>query len=155
MTPREFEAYRFLRLYSIDLDTAVKAIRLLRRYKRDDVQAALLRDAAVIYSRPFSGNRGILIPIHRLSLNHVPKDSRLMHKELIDLRNSQVAHTDLRFHGPKVARWGTTQKPWYPMSFKSFDHRRLLNRLSKMEALFRAVEKSVNAEVKQYEDRGF
>lgn len=153
MTPTEFETYGFLRLYSIDLDTTVKAIPVLRRYKRGDVQVALLRDIAVTYARPFSINRGILIPRHQLSLIHVPKSARAIHKELIDLRNSQFAHTDLRFHDPKVANFGTKQKPWYPMSFKCFDYRRLLDRLSEVEALVKAVEKSVNAEITRYEER--
>ena len=153
MSPTKFETYRFLRLYSIDLDTTVKAIPVLRCYKRGDVQVALLRDIAVTYARPFSLNRGILIPKHKLSLTHVPKSARAMHRTLIELRNSQFAHTDLKFHNPRVASFGTKQKPWYPMSFKSFDYRRLLDRLSEVEALVKAVEKSVNAEVARYEDR--
>ena len=142
-----------MRLYSIDLDTTVKAIPVLRRYKRGDVQVALFRDIAVTYARPFSVNRGILIPKHHLSLTHVPKSARAMHKELIDLRNSQYAHTDLKFHDPRVASFGTKQKPWHPMSFKYFDYRRLLDRLSEVEALVKAVEKSVNAEIMRYEER--
>ena len=153
MTPAAFETYCFLRLYSIDLDTAAKAIPVLRRYKRADVQVALLRDIAVTYARPFSVNRGNEIPKHQLPLTHVPKSARALHKELIDLRNSQFAHTDLKFHDPKVARFGTKQKPWYPMSFKSFDHHRLLHRLAEIEALVKAVEQSVNAEVQRYEER--
>ncbi len=153
MTPTEFETYCFLRLYSIDLDTAANTIPVLRRYKRGDVQVALLRDFAVTYARPFSVNRGNRIPKHQLSVTHVPRSARALHKELIDLRNSQLAHTDLTFHDPKVARFGTKQKPWYAMSFKSFDYRRLLGRLAEIEALVRTVEQSVNAEVQRYEER--
>jgi hypothetical protein len=153
MTPREFETYCFLRLYSIDLDATVKAIPVLRRYKKGDVQAALLRDIAVTYARPFSVNRGNVIPKHQLSLAHVPNNARALHKELIDLRNSRFAHTDLKFHDPKVARFGTKQKPLYPMSFKSFDSQRLLGRLLEVEALVKAVERSVNTEITRYEKR--
>lgn len=153
MSPAEFETYCFLRLYSIDLDMAVKAIPVLRRYKRGDVQIALLRDIAVTYARPFSGNRGKLIPRHQLPLSHVPKSARTLHKEVIGLRNSQFAHTDLTFHDPKVARLGSKQQPFYPMSFKPFDYRRLLGRLSEVEDLIKAVEGSVNAEIDHYEER--
>lgn len=34
MNPAEFEAYKFLRLYSIDLETARQTLAVLRRYKR-------------------------------------------------------------------------------------------------------------------------
>lgn len=153
MTSAEFEYYCFLRLYSIDLDTAKKAIPVLRRYRKKDVQVALFRDIAVIYARPFSVNNGREIPKHQLPLAHVPKSERALHKELIDLRNSQFAHTDLKFHNPRVARFGTKDKPLYPMSFKSFDYRRLLDRLPKIEALIKAVEKSVNNEIQSYEKR--
>jgi len=152
MSPTEFESYRFLRLYSIDLDTATKAIAVVQRYKRGDVQAALLRDVAVTYARPFSVNRGVEIPKHQLPIRHVPKTARALHKELLDLRNWQFAHTDLKFHDPKVARFGTAAKPWYPMSFKSFDYQGLLRRLPDIKALVEAVEHSVNTEIQRYEE---
>ncbi len=151
MTSKEFETYCFLRLYSIDLDTAVKAISVLRRYKKGDVQAALLRDVAVTYARPFSVNKGSEITKHKLPLVHVPTSAITLHKELIKLRNNQFAHTDLTFHNPQVARFGSKEKPWYPMTFKSFDYRRLLDRLSEIDALIKAVEKSVNSEIQRYE----
>lgn len=151
MTPAEFESYRFLRLYSIDLDTAAKAIPVLRRYKRGDVRAALLRDIAVTYARPFSGNRGVKHPKHRLSIRHVPKVARPLHQELIKLRNRQFAHSDLTIHNPKVARFGTAAKPWFPMTFKSFDSQALGRRLQEIEELIVSVARSVNAEARRCE----
>ncbi len=41
------------------MNTAAHTVKTLRRYKRADVQVALLRDIAVTYARPFSGNREI------------------------------------------------------------------------------------------------
>lgn len=39
------------------------------------------------------------------------------------------------------------------MTFKPFDYRRLLDRLPEIEALIKAVEGSVNAEIARYEKR--
>lgn len=151
MTDSEYEFYCFLRLYLIDLDTASSIIPLLKRYKRDDVKISLLRDIAVTYARPFSVNKGIKIVNHQLALVHVPKSSRAIHQKLINLRNSQFAHTDLKFHAPKVARFGTQENPYYPMSFKSFDYQQLLNQTLEIEALIKAVEQNVIAKVRRYE----
>jgi len=151
MDPAEFEKYQFLRLYSIDLDTALFTIRILKRYRRDDVRFILLRDLAVAYARPFSGNEGRLISKHKLQAKHVPSASKELHKELLRLRNEQFAHTDLKFYNPKVARFGSATKPWYPMSFKGYDYGTLLRQLDAIENLIRAVEQSVNAEITKHE----
>ena len=151
MTTAEFENYCFLRLYSIDLNTAAHAIAILKRYRKADVQVALLRDIAVTYSRPFSVNRGNEYRKHQLPIKHVPRQARGLHNRLLDLRNSQFAHTDLKFHNPKVARFGTKEQPWYPMSFKSFDYQGFLRQLPEIRSLIKAVEESVNAEARRYE----
>jgi len=153
MTNAEFESYCFLRLYSIDFNTAAHAIVTLKRYRKADVQVALLRDIAVTYARPFSFNRGNEHAKHQLSLEHVPRAARDLHRRLLELRNSQFAHTDLKFLNPKVARFGTREKPWYPMSFKSVDYLGLLRQLPAIKALIQAIEESVNAEVRTYEQR--
>ena len=99
MDAAQFEKYCFLRLYSIDLDTALHTIKVLRRYKRPDVRYPLLRDIAVTYAHPFSGNEGDHIHNDRLSSRkHVPKHLRKLHDELIRLRQEQFAHTDLKFY---------------------------------------------------------
>lgn len=150
---KEFEKYCFLRLHSVDMDAALDTLKILRCYRRDDVRVALLRDLAVIYSRPFSHNRGHKIPKHILSEKHVPKHLKGIHKRLLDLRNYQFAHTDLTFHKPKVSRWPTESGHIYPMSFKSFDYLGLFRQLSEIEALVREVAASINSEARSYEAR--
>jgi hypothetical protein len=88
MTTAEFENYCFLRLYSIDLNTAAHAIAILKRYRKADEQVALLRDIAVTYSRPFSVNHGNEHRTHQLAIKHVPRQARGLHNRLLDLRNS-------------------------------------------------------------------
>lgn len=151
MNETEFEAYKFFRLYSIDLDTAGHTLRILRRYKRDDVRYILIRELAITYARPFSDNKGILIKNHKLTERVVPAEFKLLHKELLRLRNEQFAHTDLRFYKPKVARFGTPEKPWYPMSFKGYDYSSLLRQISDIGRLIRAVEASLLAKLQTLE----
>lgn len=147
-----FERYCFLRLYAIDLDTALHTVKILRRYKCADVQYPLLRDIAVTYARPFSGNDGEHISRHCLSSRkHIPKVMRELHTELLRLRKEQFAHTDLKFYRPKVAKFHGKTNPWFPMSFKGYDYGALLKRLPQIETLIRAVESSVQAEIASYE----
>jgi len=150
----DFETYYFLRLYSIDFNAAANTARMIKRYKRGDVVSALLRELAVSYARPFSVNKGKLFPKHQLSLVYVPKASRSLHSELLELRQHQFAHTDLNFHSPKISRLITKGEPIYPMSFKSFDYQALLRQLPAIETLINEVALNVNAKIKQYE-QGF
>lgn len=153
MTPAEFEKYCFLRLYSIDLDTARKTLAVLKRYRRDDVRVSILRDVGVTYARPFSVNKGKSIAKHQLSVAHVPKAARGLHKELMDVRNSQLAHTDLEVYNPRVTRFGKPGAHWYPMAFRPFNATALLDRIGEIEQLVVAVEASVNAELCKMEER--
>lgn len=147
----DFEKYCFLRLYAIDLDTALHTIKVLRRYKRADVQYSLLRDIAVTYARPFSGNEGDKIPNHRLQKKHIPIRLKHLHEELVRLRKEQFAHTDLKFHRPKVAKFPGTAKPWFPMAFRNYNYDNLLSQLSEIEELIRDVERSIQFELATYE----
>jgi hypothetical protein len=147
-----FERYCFLRLYSIDLDTALQSIKVIRRYKRADVLYPLLRDIAVTYARPFSGNNGEHIRSHTLSLrNHVPSLSRGLHNELIRLRMQQFAHTDIKFYRPKVAKFQGAKAPWFPMAFKGYDYGALLGQLTQIEELIREVGQSIRSELASFE----
>lgn len=152
MNADAFERYCFLRLYAVDLDTALHTIKVLRHYKRADVQYPLLRDIAVTYVRPFSGNKGEHFQKDQLSTRkHVPKPMRELHDELVRARMEQFAHTDLKFYRPKIAKFRGSRKPWFPMGFKGYDYGTLLKRLPQIEMLIRAVESSVQAEIANYE----
>ena len=146
------ENYLFLRLYSIDFDTALAGVRLLRQHTGSDLQTPLIRDIAVTYARPFSENRGVEQAKHCLRIKYVPKNARALHKTLISLRNKQFAHTDIEFRAPKVVRWGTTENPWYPMSFRSFDSSLLVRRLSEIETLIEGVSVKVKEEMRILEN---
>lgn len=151
-TEAEFEKYCFLRLHSVDMDTALGTLKMLKRYRRDDIKVALLRDIAVIYSRPFSGNKGIKLGKHTLSEKRfVPSEYRELHGKLLELRNTQFAHTDVSFHKSKFMKWQGDKGVAYPMSFKTFDYLGLLRNIKKIESLIKAVESNINHAAREYE----
>lgn len=145
------ETYYFLRMYSIDLNTARQAIKVLKRYRRPDVRYALLRDLIVTYVRPFSTNIGPKSKHHLGVKAHVPKGSKELHKELVRVRMEQFAHTDLRYYTPTATAFRGPQGEHYGygMMFKSYDYEALLRRLPEIEALVFAVESSVNAAINE------
>lgn len=147
----KFENYKFLRLHSVDMDTALGTLKMLKRYRRDDIKVALLRDIAVIYSRPFSGNKSNTGK-HFLSVKkYVPTEYRDLHERLLDLRNKQFAHTDVIFHDPKFMKWKGDKGVAFPMSFKTFDYLSLLRNLKNVGALIKSVESNINSAAREYE----
>ena len=154
MNEKDFEKYCFLRLHSVDMDTARHTLKMLKRYRKNDIKVVMLRDIAVTYARPFVSNKGIHIPKHTLSeKQHVPKTLKHVHKRLLELRNSQLAHTDISFHKPKVMRWKGDKYDTYPISLKSFDYLGLLRQINEIENLINAVEASLCDEIKSCESQ--
>lgn len=76
---------------------------------------------------------------------------RELHTELLRLRKEQFAHTDLKFYGPKVAKFHGKTKPCFPMSFKGYDYGSLLKQITRIELLIRSVEGSIQTEIAAYE----
>jgi hypothetical protein len=153
MSPEKFEAYKFLRLCSIDLDTVGQTLRLLRRYKKQDVRIALVREVAVSYGRPFTKNHGDLVKNHKLSRKYVPFWAKALHDELLRLRNQQFAHTDIKFYEPKVAHFTLTGRPWFPMSFKGYDYPALLAQLPQIQQLVNEVDQNLCEELERLQRR--
>jgi hypothetical protein len=148
--PEDIE-YRFHRLYSIDLDSAKQSLRMLRRYRRDDVRYCILRDAVIIYSRPFSGNQGPKGRGHKLALSFVPRHHRALHRELIELRSGLLAHTDFTVHEPRVAKWAGSRAPVYAMTFRRPSYEKFFARLQDIEDLFSTVEANLHADIRNFE----
>lgn len=151
MKPVSEESYFFFSMYAIDLEAALQSIKLIRRYKRQDVREALLRDATIAYVRPFSMNRGRHGKHELSSKKIVPHHLRSLHAELVELRSSQFAHTDLTFYDPKSVLYGDGPPD---LIFKGSDYTALLGKLSEIEELVKAVESGVLARIVEYEDSG-
>jgi hypothetical protein len=147
----KFENYRFLRLHSIDMNTAIGTLKMLKRYRRDDIKVALLRDISVIYSRPFSGNRGKTCKNFLSEKKYVPIEYRDLHDKLLDLRNKEFAHTDAIFHDPKFMKWEGDKDVAFLMTFKTFDYLDLLRNLKNIEALINSVETNIDLAAREYE----
>jgi len=144
--------YRFLRLYSIDLNMARQSLALLSRYRRADVRHAIFRDVVVGYARPFSSNRDHRKRTHELSLRHVPKTIRPLHKELMKLRHQLFAHTDFAARQPSVTRWQGSVKAQFPMSFSNPPYDAWLRRSAEILELLEAVEESIRKELTELEE---
>jgi len=147
------EQYYFYRLYSIDFDMTQHTLRLLKRYRRQDVRACILRDIVISYSRPFSGNRGENTRNHQLEKRFVPRELRALHKELLRLRSKQFAHTDRTYYKPKAVNWSRPGRKWFPMSFKSYDYSELDSQVSRIERLVATVERNLQLEINEIESR--
>ena len=148
---QQMEQYNFYRLYSIDLDNTKHILRILKRYRRKDVRYCLLRDIVVSYCRPFSGNKGKKISTHTLNKKVVPKELRILHDELVEIRNQLFAHTDYTYRQPKVANWSTDSQKWFPMSFRGYDYNKLDKRIPEIYELVVAVEKNLQAKIDKIE----
>jgi hypothetical protein len=146
----ETENYLFLRLYSIDLDTAMHSLDLIEQCSDPAIRVCLLRDLVVTYARPFSSNVGLTTRGHRVDnvLAHVvPVQHSSLHERLMRYRNQLFAHTDLEAYGPKAAKWGQEDKSTFPMTFWALDYQELNSRLSEIRELVSSATSAVDAEI--------
>lgn len=152
VTRRDAENYRFLRLYSIDLEMAKQSCDLLARQDALELRYCILRDLVVTYSRPFSKNRGQVFSRHRLEDEVVPIAMQPLHAELLTLRDQAFAHTDHDFRSPQIARWPRSSGgATYAMSFRNPVYDKLNMRLQEIRDLVVAVEQRVNAMARDFE----
>lgn len=149
MNKKTFEQYQFIRLWEHDVNLAFYTLKILKRYKKDDVRNALLRDIIVTYARPFSSSKGKEIKKHKLSLKFVPSQKRNLHNELIDLRNQLFAHTDLQYKNPKVGKWDFGHYKMYPMSFKGFDYKKLHRKIDEITNLITEVHQNLKDKIRE------
>jgi len=153
MTPIETEKYCFLRLYQKDLSDASHSLSMLKRFNERDVRQALIRDTAIIYARPFSGNQGNLVKKHFLSLKHVPKSFRVLHDQLISLRNEHFAHCSLKANQPVLNETDSGFEIVSIMTRAIVNYDAILNCEADIAELIAAVEKSVVTDLLEIHSR--
>lgn len=152
ITREQAEDYRFLRLYSIDLEMAKQGCDLVAAQAATAVRYALLSYVIVTYARPFSTNRGRAYKRHRLPDSIVPPAMRPLHAELISLRDQSFAHTDHDFRRPRIARWPRKAGgARYVIGFTNPSYDLLLNRLHEIRDLVVLIEDAVNARARAFE----
>lgn len=72
-------------------------------------QLVYLRDAVVSYGRPFSTNRGIHTKKHNLEEDFIPNNYLELHREIIRLRNTLFAHSDIAERNPCLVILGNAE----------------------------------------------
>jgi len=154
MTSLQNEDYLFLRLYSIDFDTALGSLAALDRVTDGDVRVSMLRDIVVTYARPFSGNRGRSIRSHRLSdllPAVVPQKHEALHAKLIRFRDQLFAHTDLEAYNPNPTKWVQQGRATFPMTFWALDYDTLNGYAAELADLVKSVDSAVHDEISRIE----
>jgi len=152
--------FRRLSLSALDLSFAKKYVNHIienELYNQDNkklINRGLQIAAIISYSRPFSGNYNFEHTIGRLPDEHLmgltEKETDL-HKEILDLRNKAIAHTDAdevdlkvsikEMNGLKMAM-PISRKPFIPFSeqkWKSF------------KSVIEKVDASVSSEIIDYQ----
>lgn len=145
--------YLFLRIYSMDLQTAMQSLAALDRCVDPAVRMCIIRDIIVIYCRPFAGNREAEAERSKHRLDQVlprviPERHAALHLELKRLRNKLFAHSDLDAYGPTAGMWDGKDGPAFPMSFTGLYHEDLNERLPEIRDLVQTVETAVNNEIR-------
>lgn len=133
------EWYVFLRFADGDICQAQIALDHLTIVESDFLRLCLLKDAAISFSRPFKKSRGAFNKSLRLDDIYVPSDFKVLHAELIGLRDQVFAHTDIDVRSPVLHCWTGGPKPVFPILFKSHNYPQLLEREHEVRSLFNAV----------------
>ena len=106
MSTKHDDQMALAHLALIDMERVQRSIRYLHATEEKDLKAALFRDAVVSYVKPFSSSRysdqtkGL-----RISSNHVPKELKAAHDEILALRDELIAHTDMTVQNPKIEHY--------------------------------------------------
>ncbi|BEQ15764.1 hypothetical protein [Desulfoferula mesophila] len=148
---KQYQKYLFYKVYTIDFDTALRTLRVLSRYRKNDVRYCLLRDIVITYCRPFSKNKGSNFHNSLRSKKFVPQIFLPFHTELMAVRNQLFAHTDLTYYRPQVVNWSTPGQIRFPMAFKGYDYAKLNARVSEIKKLVNSVAQKLQNEIDQME----
>jgi hypothetical protein len=149
--PRPDLEYRRLRLFSIDMDGVRHGLRLLRRYRRDDIRFVLIRDVVITYARPFVGSKSPNGGKYFLATRFVPPAYQRLHDKLLDVRNTLFAHTDLTTHRPQLLRSVGAPRRVLGMSFTNADYHGFLRQVDDIGKLADGVDTTLNAELRRLE----
>jgi len=136
------EKYVFLRTCTSDFHMAEKSLLLMADFESGYIQFVLLRDAVISYGRPFSENRGKHISPHRLSIEFVPDEYSQLHSDILRLRNTLFAHSDILAKNPKLALLGATD-PIFAISHKGNYFSEMKENLDSMNLLIACVQEKV------------
>lgn len=153
LSANEDREYQWARLFSVDFSDVRHSLRVLRRYRRQDVRGCILREIIVAYVRPFSGNKDSKGKYQINAKSYVPRAHRALHKYLVNLRQQFIAHTDfapnrqpriVSFAPPSNGRIAT-------MAFWAFDYARVDAKIAEIEQLVAAVDANLDQRIRELE----
>lgn len=136
------EEYVFLRACDNDFSMALKSLRLIDEHDFGYPQFVFLRDAAISYGRPFSPNRGIHKKNHILDSSIIPSEFSKLHQEIVTLRNTLFAHSDIAEKNPKLALLGDT-KPIFAIEHEGRYLTDIKDRLKDMSKLIQQLQNAL------------
>jgi len=136
------EEYVFLRTCTSDFYMAEKSLSLMEDFEFGYIQFVFLRDAVISYGRPFSKNRGIHNTPHRLNTEYVPDKYSQLHDEILRLRDTLFAHSDILEKNPKLALLGDT-RPILAISHNGSYLSEIKESLENMSVLIACVQENI------------
>ncbi|MFA5974980.1 MAG: hypothetical protein WC859_02295 [Elusimicrobiota bacterium] len=139
MDNKNEEMFVFNRFAFDDFTEALRAVRVSKVLENVEAKSFLVRYSVIAYCRPFTKCRGKIENTIRLDESYVPPEHLPFHRQLLDLRDQLIAHTDLKVLDPKLYGWKTKVGPMYPIGFKPPDPKEVLKQVDSLEAIFSSV----------------
>lgn len=123
MSEKHDDQLALAHLSLIDMERVQKSIEYLGSTDDKYLRAALLRDAVISYAKPFSNNRySDRTKELQISENHVPKEFKGIHNEVVALRDELIAHTDMTIQNPKIDKYQDNMGQNYSMSVSGYEN---------------------------------
>lgn len=111
------------------------------------VEHCLLREAVVVYARPFKASNGRFKARLKLSDQVVPDECKDLHAQMIAYRDMAFAHTDLRARDPQLHCWTGFDPPKLFIRVAPVDREPLNLKKTKLRKLIDGVFENVSAEL--------
>lgn len=145
-----------LRFAHMDMQSAIRSIQTAKGQADKKVIYPILQSAIVSYAKPFTKcqiTKNIRKPLLDQGEFILPANKEL-HKELMEYRNSFVAHTDITTRSPKFSHWNKKgEQPFFPMSFKNCQIEYWCNNIDKIESLINTIKEQILEQTQTHEKR--
>ncbi|NQU65509.1 MAG: hypothetical protein HQ517_14665 [SAR324 cluster bacterium] len=144
------EKYVFYRMVHADFEECSSTLGLLSEIENKKIKLALVKAAIVAYYRPFSGSN----PVNRSrkwKLDEALITDIQTHEEVKKNRMHLVAHSDLEFREPQLAKIGEL----FPISFKGFYFENFMELVEPLRKLASDMVTVMSKEILKYEKDKF
>ena len=150
------ERYVLSHLSLIDMERASRSIEYLATTVDDHLREALFRDAVVSYAKPFSDNRGVFTKKGlRISEKGIPQELKVVHLEVIRVRDKLFAHIDLDVQNPELTHFEINGEMHHPFSVTGYGKVFAEHLVEPLGKLARAVHAHLMQELRSIETSHF